>query len=76
MPKMNPEVREGLARAHDEIVSLRGLLANAAPKAHAYDTIAMLARQAVREERQGMGTDVLWTIAKLIDADDQADAQP
>lgn len=56
-----------LMRAHDEIVSLRGLLAHAEPKAEAYDTIAQIARLSMpKNERLGASLDITYHIEALL----------
>ena len=53
-----PETISLLRMGHDEIVTLRRRIAAMEPKAHAYDTIAILARQSEVRVEQGYGVDV------------------
>lgn len=74
MDKLDPETRELLARAHDEIRSLRNLVAELGPKADAYDTIAQLARLTAKEENRSMTVDVVWLISQALDKSDAVSA--
>ena len=62
-----PEMLNHLRLAHDEIVTLRRQVAELAPKAHAYDTLAILARQSVHEPPQGYSEDVAWRLRKAVE---------
>lgn len=61
-----PETIQLLQRAHNEIVTLRRQVAELAPRAHAYDTVAALAR--LKEEpAQGYSEDVAWRIKQAVE---------
>lgn len=62
-----PETISLLRHAHDEVISLRRQVADLEPRAHAYDTIAILARQSVHPQPQGMGVDVAWRLKQAIE---------
>lgn len=62
------ELNQALITAHDEIISLRARLADAEPKAHAYETIAQLSRLTVNREQRGYaGLDIAWRIKGLLE---------
>lgn len=62
-----PELLCLLRLAHDEVVTLRRRVAELEPKAHAYDTLAILARQSVHPESQGYGVDVAWRLKEAVE---------
>ena len=62
-----PELLTLLRQAHDEVVNLRRRTAELEPKAHAYDTVAILARQSVHPESQGYGIDVAWLLKEAVE---------
>jgi hypothetical protein len=61
-----PETINLLRMAHDEIVTLRRQIADLSPKAHAYDTIAVLARQSEVRVERGYGVDAAWRLENAI----------
>lgn len=63
-----PETIQLLRISHDEIVRLRAQVAALEPRAHAYDTIALLARQADHPPQQGYGEDPLWRVKQAVEA--------
>ena len=62
-----PETLSLLRTAHDEIMTLRRQVAELAPKAHAYETIAIVARQSVHPEQSGYGVDAAWRLRDAIE---------
>ena len=56
-----------LRQGHDEIVTLRRRLAELEPKAHAYDTLAIIARIAEPIESRGFSVDIAWTLKDAVD---------
>jgi hypothetical protein len=62
-----PETISLLRHAHDEVVTLRRRVADLEPKAHAYDTMAIIARQSVRPESQAYGIDVVWRLKEAVE---------
>jgi hypothetical protein len=62
-----PEIISLLRRAHDELITLRRQVAALEPKAHAYDTIAQLARLSHHPESQGYSEDVAWRLKQAVD---------
>ncbi|SKB32635.1 hypothetical protein [Sphingopyxis flava] len=67
-----------LQQAHNEIMSLRHEIAELAPKAHAYDTIAAVTRMKPAPE-QGYTVDLAWRLAKAVeelDAEREAERVP
>jgi hypothetical protein len=62
-----PETLALLRGAHDEIVMLRRQMGELAPKAHAYETIAILARQSVNPEQSGCGVDMAWRLRGAVE---------
>ena len=78
-----PETISLLRMGHDEIVTLRRRIAAMEPKAHAYDTIAILARQSEVRVDQGYGVDVAWRLENAVneliaerEAEALADSKP
>lgn len=69
------ELNQTLICAHDEITSLRRRLAEVEPKAHAYDTLAQIARLTIHQEPQGYGVDVAWRIKSLLEKAKTADVE-
>lgn len=63
-----PEIISALRFAHDEIVRLRRQIAVLEPKAHAYDTIAQVARLSIQNANIGYGEDPAWRVKQVIDA--------
>lgn len=61
-----PETISLLRKAHDEIVRLRRETAELAPKAHAYDTVSILARQSKIRVERDYGEDVAWRLEDAI----------
>lgn len=61
-----PEIICLLRTAHDEVVTLRRQVTELAPKAHAYDTLAAVARMKPEPE-QGYGVDVAWRIKTAVE---------
>jgi hypothetical protein len=55
------EALQMLARCREEIVTLRKINAELAPKADAYDRMAQMLDMMPRRS-QGMGEDILWII--------------
>lgn len=62
-----PETISLLRQAHDEVVMLRRRVAELEPKAHAYDTIAIIARHTTPNESQGYSVDVAWRLKEAVD---------
>lgn len=63
-----PETLNLLRRAHDEITSQRRVIAELAPKAHAYDTLAIIARLSEPTgNQQGYGEDVAWRLKQAVE---------
>jgi hypothetical protein len=56
-----------LRQAHDEILKLQKAVDRLTPKAHAYDTIAQIARISQHEQPQGYGIDVRWRMKGAIE---------
>ncbi len=56
-----------LRQAHDQILTLQQQVESLAPKAHAYDTIAQLARMSMHEPPVGYGVDVRWRLKAAIE---------
>lgn len=61
-----PETIRLLRVAHDEIITLRREVADLAPRAHAYDTIAQLARLTVKPDSRGMAVDIAWELKAAV----------
>lgn len=61
-----PEMISLLQQSHNEIVGLRREIAELAPKAHAYDTIAAVTRMKPAPE-QGYTVDLAWRLAKAVE---------
>jgi len=61
-----PETLSLLRMAHDEVLTLRRQVADLAPKAHAYDTLAAFARLK-DEPSQGYGVDVAWRLKEVVE---------
>lgn len=62
-----PETISLLRKAHDEVVNLRRRISGMEPKAHAYDTIAILARQSDNYNGVSFGTvDVAWRLEEAV----------
>ena len=53
--------------AHDEIKNLRRANAELEPRAHAYDTIAAIARFERPQYERGMGLDIAWELARAVE---------
>jgi len=62
-----PDIITALRLGHDEIILLRRRVAELEPKAHAYDTIAQVARLTAHETSQGYGEDPAWRMKSVID---------
>lgn len=57
-----------MRQAHDEIIGLRRRIAELEPKAHAYETIAAIARLNQNGRNlQGFGEDVAWRLQNVVD---------
>lgn len=63
-----PEIISALRMAHDEIVRLRRQVSILEPKAHAYDTIAQVARLSIQNTNVGYGEDPAWRVKQMVDA--------
>jgi hypothetical protein len=63
------EARQALMVGHDEVIRLRRQLAELEPKAHAYDTIAQLARLTEKDVLRGMGEDPAWRMKAVVEKD-------
>lgn len=61
-----PETINLFRMAHDEVVTLRRKVAALEPRAHAYDTIAILARQAEVRTESGYSVDVAWKLESAV----------
>jgi hypothetical protein len=61
-----PETISLLRTAHDEVIRLRREIASLTPKAEAYDTIAILARQSQTHSERGYGVDVAWKLEAAV----------
>ena len=53
--------------AHDEIVTLRREIEALRPRAHAYDTIAQIARLTAKDHKQGYGEDIAWRLKQEVE---------
>lgn len=62
-----PEIVNALRVGHDEILRLRRKIELLEPKAHAYDTLAQIARLTVQETQQGYGEDPAWRIKSIVE---------
>lgn len=62
-----PETLSLLRKAHDEIIMLRRERDALAQKAHAYDTMAIVARLSAPAEQQGYGEDVAWRLKQVVE---------
>lgn len=62
-----PDIINALRVGHDEIILLRRRVAELEPKAHAYDTIAQVARLSIHEGVRGYGEDPAWRMKSVID---------
>ena len=56
-----------LRAAHDEVVTLRRRVTELEPRAHAYDTLAIIARLSVHPENQGYGVGVAWRLKQAVE---------
>jgi hypothetical protein len=57
-----------LRRAHDEVLNQRFRVAHLEPKAHAYDTIAQIARLSIDSvPPQGAEIDIAWRLKEMVD---------
>lgn len=63
-----PEMINLFRIAHDEIITLRRHNAELAPKAHAYDTLAAVARLKAETQGEGYGIDVAWRLKEAVDS--------
>lgn len=63
-----PEIISALRMAHDEIVRLRRQVSILEPKAHAYDTIAQVARLSIQNANVSYGEDPAWRVKQMVDA--------
>lgn len=62
-----PEIIQLLRVGHDEIIRLRRQVADLEPRAHAYDTIAQIARLSVQHQSQGYGEDPAWRLKDAVE---------
>ena len=62
-----PETMSLLRGAHDEILMLRRQIAELSPKAHAYDTIAQLARLSEKDQSRTYGEDMAWRLKNAVE---------
>jgi hypothetical protein len=62
-----PEIVTALRLAHDEIIRLRRKVELLEPKAHAYDTLAQVARLTIHEPMQVHGEDPAWRVKNMVD---------
>jgi hypothetical protein len=72
--KLDIDVKRALRMGHDEIVRLRRRLDEVEPKAHAYDTIAQVARLTMPPNASGFCEDPAWLIRSIVERDDKLSA--
>jgi uncharacterized protein (UPF0147 family) len=70
----NKDTKDMIRRVISEIKMLRAQNAELAPKAHAYDTIAIHARLLEPKNMQGYGQDIVWQLENELKTLEQENA--